>query len=117
MWRRLALLAAMVTLGYFVFSLGGLALQGYQVSQRAQGVEQDTVRLKAENERLKKEVERLQTPSALEQLARQQLGYVNPGETAAVVDFGPGGPPRDRPTPTPTPQPNWRKWLDLLAGP
>ena len=117
MWKRLALLAALVMLGYFLFSMGGLALQGYRLSQRAEAVEQDIARLKGENEQLKREIDRLQTPAAVELMARQQLGYIKPGETAVVVDFGPGGPPRDQPTPTPTPRPNWQKWLDLLASP
>ncbi|MCL4464612.1 MAG: septum formation initiator family protein [Chloroflexi bacterium] len=116
MAKRLSLLAGVVFLGYFLFSLGGLALQSHQLAQREAAVQSDIVRLKAENERLATAVARLQTPSAVEELARQQLGYLKPGETAVVVDFGPSGPPRDLPTATPTPRANWQKWLDTLAG-
>ncbi|MHB1130827.1 MAG: FtsB family cell division protein [Chloroflexota bacterium] len=117
MGRRLLLLAAVVVLGYFLFSLGGLALQGYRLSQRAATVQQDISTLKTENERLRREVERLQTPTAVEALARQQLGLVKSGETAAIVDFGPAGPPRDQPTPTPTAVANWQRWLEALSSP
>jgi cell division protein FtsL len=114
--KRLAFLAGVVFLGYFLFSIGGLALQSYQLSQREATVQSDIAKLKSDNGKLATTVARLQTPTAIEDLARQQLGYAKPGETAVAVNFGPGGPPRDTPTPTPTPQPNWQKWLDALTG-
>jgi cell division protein FtsB len=113
--KRLAVLAGLVVLAFFLFSLAGLAVQGYSLGQRSDAVQTDLAKLKAENERLKGEVGRLQTDPALEGLARAQLGYVKEGETAVVVDFGPGGPPKPNPTPTPTPLPNRRRWLDAVA--
>jgi len=115
--KRLAIVAAVMVLAFFLFSLAGLVFQGYQLSQRTADVQADIVRLQAENERLQKEVARLQTDPAVERLAREQLGLVKEGETMAAVDFGPQGHPRKTPTPTPTPVPNWRQWWDLLANP
>ncbi len=117
LFRRLALLAAIAVLAYFLFSLAGLGLQSYQLSQREAAVRSDIERLRRENESLQTAVARLQTPAAVEKLAREQLGYVKEGETAVVIDFGPGGRPRETPTPTPTPVPAWRRWWESLFGP
>lgn len=115
--KRVALVAGIVTLAFFLFSLAGLAFQGYALGERSAAVQADIARLRAEKEQLQAEAERLQTDKALEALARAQLGYVKEGETAVVVDFGPNGPPRAVPTPTPTPVPNWRQWLNALGTP
>ena len=115
--KRLALLAGAAVLAYFLFSLTGLVLQGYQLAQRTEAVQADIERLRRENEQLQAEVKRLESDSALELLAREHLGYVKEGETGVVIDFGPAGPPRDAPTPTPTPAPNWRQWWSALFGP
>lgn len=113
--KRLALLVGLVVLGIFLFSLAGLAVQGYGLNQRAEAVQADIATAKAKNAQLKEAVTRLQTDPALEGLARAQLGYVKDGETAVVVDFGPAGLPKARPTSTPTPVPNWRLWLDTFV--
>lgn len=115
-FKRLAMLAAAVLFGFFLFSLAGLVLQNYQLGQRAAAVREEITQLKEENEKLATQVARLQTPAAVEDLARQQLGLAKEGEVAVVIDFGPGGPPRDVPTPTPTPRPNWEQWWDELFG-
>ena len=41
---------------------------------------QQKVHLTAENEKLRKDIERLNTPSYIEQLAREKLGLVRKGE-------------------------------------
>ena len=45
-------------------------------------------------------IEALQNPTHIEQLARDQLGYVRPGETLYIV-----GQPQTRPSPAPAPPP------------
>src|SRR3990172_8812021 len=110
--RRLALMAGVAVLAYFLFSLAALGVQGYHLSQRSASVEADISRLQGDNQRLQTEVKRLQTDVAVDGLARAQLGFVKDGETAVVVDFGPGGLPKTSPTPTPPPVPNWRQWAN-----
>lgn len=75
----------------FIFVMGtALMLAGswsYQLwnidqsmeSQKAQLVEQKTV-LITQNDKLRKDIEKLNTPSYIEQLARQKLGLVRKGE-------------------------------------
>ncbi len=45
----------------------------------------ELVRINLENEYLQSEVEALNTPGEIERLARENLGYVMPGEAAYVV--------------------------------
>jgi cell division protein FtsB len=86
----------MVALGYIpyhVYARSGLArtleLRRDLVALRARNAQ-----LAAENERLAREAEALRSdPAALERVARNELGWVSPGEI--VVDLGPA--PADRP--------------------
>ena len=48
--------------------------------------------LQAENEQLARETEALRTPSEVERIAREDFGYVRPGDTSYVI-VEPGGRP------------------------
>ena len=52
---------------------------------RVEGSAAELARINLENELLSGEVEALNTPEEIERLARENLGYVMPGETAYVV--------------------------------
>jgi cell division protein FtsB len=52
---------------------------------RVEGASAELARINLENELLNGEVQALQTPEEIERLARENLGYVMPGETAYVV--------------------------------
>jgi cell division protein FtsB len=52
---------------------------------RVEGASAELARINLENEFLNGEVQALQTPEEIERLARENLGYVMPGETAYVV--------------------------------
>lgn len=52
---------------------------------RVDGASSELARIQLENELLNGEVQALQTPEEIERLARKNLGYVMPGETAYVV--------------------------------
>ena len=52
---------------------------------RVEGATAELARIQLENELLSGEVVALQTPEEIERLARENLGYVMPGETAYVV--------------------------------
>jgi cell division protein FtsB len=57
------------------------------VEQRAfvESAAAELTRINLENEHLRSEVEALNTPGEIERLARENLGYVMPGEAAYVV--------------------------------
>ncbi len=73
--------------------------------------------LQAENSRLENEVEALGTEQELERMARQDLGYVMPGETSYVITT-PEFP--DAPAPVQATLPERRPWYaavwDFLTG-
>lgn len=79
--------------------------------------------LSAENELLRAKVDALKSPLEIERLAREQLGYVRPGERAFVV-IEPGEPaivyPEDHPAPGPRPADPGRPWYrtvwDFVTG-
>ena len=52
---------------------------------RVEGASAELSRINLENDYLRGEVEALNTPGEIERLARENLGYVMPGETAYVV--------------------------------
>jgi cell division protein FtsB len=52
---------------------------------RVEGASAELARIHLENELLNREVGALHTPGEIERLARENLGYVMPGETAYVV--------------------------------
>jgi hypothetical protein len=53
--------------------------------QEVGSAEAELAALLGENEALESRVESLSTPTEIERLAREQLGYVRPGEKAFVV--------------------------------
>ncbi len=53
--------------------------------QEVASAEAELAALLGENSALERRVEALSTPTEVERLAREQLGYVRPGETAFVV--------------------------------
>ncbi|SHM21658.1 cell division protein FtsL [Caldanaerovirga acetigignens] len=70
----------LIFLIYFIYTF---AVQQFKINDlRRQEVElsSEITRLSAEREKLKKEIELLNTESYIEELARDQLGLVKPGE-------------------------------------
>ncbi len=56
-------------------------------NQQVETAEEQLAALRSENRRLESEAEALQTPTEVERIARETLGYVDPGEVAyRVVD-------------------------------
>jgi cell division protein FtsB len=107
--RRLPLIvlavAALVGLGL----LSSIVTQGFQDLARA---EEEQRRLKAEKERLESDISELETtldalrsnPDAVESMARQELGWIRPGEKVLlIVTPTPPLVPVSLTEPTPTP--------------
>ena len=57
----------------------------YQEQRRVARLQRQLQTMRARNERLRADVERLKTPEGVEEIARESLGYVRPGENAYVV--------------------------------
>lgn len=74
--------------------------------------EEKLAALEAENERLTESVGLLETPDEVERIARQEFGYVRPGEVAYVVVTVPGS---EQPAPAVALEPERRHWWDPIV--
>jgi cell division protein FtsB len=80
-------------IGTFALIMIGLALvttvipfrQIVEQQNRLEAARTELARVEAENQMLDSEVTALDTPAEIERLARENLGYVMPGETAYVI--------------------------------
>lgn len=80
-------------IGTFALIMIGLALvttvipfrQIVEQQNRLEAARAELVAVEAENQLLESEVTALNTPPEIERLARENLGYVMPGETAYVI--------------------------------
>jgi cell division protein FtsB len=79
-------IVCLAILAYFLFSFSGLVVNKQRLETRYQGLQQEVTALKAESAELEKEAAYLQTDQALETLARENLGWVKPGETGIVTE-------------------------------
>lgn len=79
----LRILIGLAVLWLCMDMMGGLR-NIYMYRQKNQELEQRIVQLEKENEVLKKEKEALETPEKIEEVARQELGLVRPGEVPYV---------------------------------
>ena len=105
---------SLVLAGWTIYPV--LRLQ-YQHERELQTLQAELDGLKTRNEDLREQVEGLKTPEGVEQLARESLGMVKPGEQAYVVTGGLLGEtsstvlPGDGQDP-----PLWQQALDTVFG-
>jgi cell division protein FtsB len=80
---------ALLTLGLAVYG-GNQVLRVSHMSREMEAMEREIVVLRSKAEQLSRTVEQLRNdPAAMEKLAREEGGYVRPGET--VYRFPPSG--------------------------
>jgi cell division protein FtsL len=116
---RLAAVLAVPLLLYALVATGQKAVENYQLNQQAEALRAQVVNLRSENVALQQQIEQARSDTAIETIAREQLGLISPGDHAVVVVSQPAQaaqPPAAPPQPTPAPKPNWRQWLDYLSG-
>jgi cell division protein FtsB len=114
---RLAAVLAVPVVLYALVATGQKALDNYHLNQEADALRNEIRALRGENIVLQEELELAHSDTAIEAIARQQLGLIKPGDQPLVVIS-------DRPQPrqvalppaAPPPPPIWRQWLDLFFG-
>ncbi len=88
---RLPLLVFLFLLGYLAVTF---TLQFHRLSalrQEVQQVQMQVAELQAKNAELREQLKRVQSDSYLEQMAREKLGLVRPGEARIIpLKSGPG---------------------------
>lgn len=105
---------SLVTAAWMVYPV--LRMQ-YQHERELQTLQSELDGLKTRNEVLREQVEGLKTPAGVEQLARENLGMVKPGEQAYVVTGGTLGETSSSVLATGTVEaPLWQRALDALFG-
>ena len=82
---------AVLTLGLAVYG-GNQVLRVTQLRRELEATEREIVTLRARADELSRAVERLRNdPAYIEKLAREELGYVRPGETVLKFPSGSRG--------------------------
>jgi len=108
------LLASVVLAAWTVYPV--LRLQ-YEHQRELESLETELDGLKTRNDDLRQQVDELKTPEGVEELARESLGLVKPGEQAYVVTGGTIADTSATVLPTEeTETPLWRTALDALFG-
>lgn len=89
----------------------------YQHERELQTLQGELDGLKSRNEVLREQVDELKTPEGVEQLARESLGMVKPGEQAYVVTGGALGDSSATVLAQQSAEaPFWQRVLDVLFG-
>jgi cell division protein FtsL len=115
---RFAAVLVVPLLLYALVATGQKALDNYRLNQETEALRAEVVGLRAENIQLQQQIERARTDTAIETIAREQLGLIKPGDHPIVVTSQ-LTPPAATATPAPTsstPSPAWRQWWDYLFG-
>jgi cell division protein FtsB len=110
-----------VAVATLLFLLLGLAFltqvvpyrQIMEANQNVERARERLAALEAENAELEADVEALETPTEIEKLAREKLGYVRPGETAYVV-LDPPESEVESTEPEPEPEEEPRTWVEKV---
>jgi cell division protein DivIC len=115
---RLAAVLIVPFLLYALFATGQKALDNYRLNQQADGLRAEIRDLRNENIALQQQILQARTDASIEQIARQQLGLVKPGDNPLVLvaaDASSTSQAQASPTPE-SPRPPWRQWWDYFFG-
>ena len=114
---RLIVGLAVPLLLYGLVATGQKALDNYRLNQEAEALRTEIAGLRSENIQLQLQIEHARTDTAIETIAREQLGLIKPGDHPLVlIDSGATAPPAPTPPSTVPPQPVWRQWYEYFFG-
>jgi cell division protein FtsL len=122
---RLAAVLAVPLLLYALVMTGQKAVENYQLNQQAEALRAQIVSLRSQNVQLQQQIEDARTDTAIETIAREQLGLVKPGDHPLVlISDGASAAGRTSATaasaqaapPPPAPEPTWRQWWTYFFG-
>jgi cell division protein FtsL len=115
---RLAAVLAVPLLLYALVATGQKAAENYRLNQQADGLRGEISQLRDQNVRLQQQIEQARTDTAIETIAREQLGLIKPGDHPLVLVQDDTSRPSQAPAPPPPapPKPTWRQWWDQFFG-
>src|SRR5262249_10510439 len=82
---RLASVLAVPLLLYALVMTGQKAVENYQLNQQAHDLRTHIVGMRAQNVQLQDQIEAARTDTAIETIAREQLGLIKPGDHPLVM--------------------------------
>jgi cell division protein FtsL len=117
---RLAAVLAVPLLLYALAMTGQKAVENYQLNQQAAALRAQIGDLRTQNVQLQQQIEQARTDTAIETIAREQLGLIKPGDHPLVL-IADGSTPRSSssaatPQSAPVPEPTWRQWWNYFFG-
>ncbi|HET7637963.1 MAG TPA: septum formation initiator family protein [Ktedonobacteraceae bacterium] len=102
------------------FLLGTLAQawSNSQLMQNVQKAQQQLQQAQDQNAYLRRQASYYKDPFVIESEARQQLGYIRPGEHPIIIVSSTSStqPTTARATPPPAPQSYWQEWWQVFFG-
>src|SRR5438105_15354336 len=115
---RLAAVLVVPLLLYALVATGQKALANYRLNQEADALRGEIQVLRTENVDLQHQIEVARTDTAIETIAREQLGLIQQGDHPVVVvpNGSAPAPPAVVEPPPPAPKPVWRQWVEFLVG-
>ena len=114
---RVIVALAVPLLLYGLVATGQKALDNYRLNQEADALRAEIATLRSQNIKLQQQIEQARTDTAIESIAREQLGLIKPGDHPLVlVNSGSTAPSAPAPVPTAPPRPVWRQWYDYFFG-
>src|SRR5205823_11005284 len=113
---RLAAVLVVPLLLYALVATGQKALANYRLNQEADALRGEIQVLRTENVDLQHQIEVARTDTAIETIAREQLGLIKPGDHPLVIvsNGSAPAPPPIVEAPAAPPKPVWRQWLDFF---
>ena len=114
---RVAAIVTVPLLLYALVAIGQKAVENYQLNQQADALRAEISGFRSRNIDLQHEIEVARTDTAIETIAREQLGLIRPGDHPVVL-VATQSQPASQPqaSPPPAPRPPWRQWWDYLFG-
>src|SRR5579872_2073552 len=121
---RVAAVLSVPLLLYVLVATGQKALENYHLTQQADALRVEIVNLRSQNIQLQQDIERARTDTAIETIAREQLGLIKPGDHPVVITdttgstATPANPPPAASAASAAEQqrPIWRQWWDYFFG-
>lgn len=126
-YRHIFAIVAVAMSVYFGVRTSNAIVSNRALARQLQDNQGAVQTLEQQNAALRAELAYQQTPAYAEQVAREQLGLMKPGDHVVHVQLAavpPSAPALAAPTPGPAAAPlktktpaNWRRWLQLFSSP
>jgi cell division protein FtsB len=115
--RAVIWITALVCLAFLLATLAQ-AWSNSQLTQRVTEAQQQLQQVQQHNAALQKQAQHYKDPFVIESEARQQLGYIRPGEHPVVIvsSSGPAQPTPVQHHASPAPPSIWQQWWNIFFG-